>query len=71
MDIAKYEVPSDKLRWHCNPSMFDFECTKDLAPLREFLGQDKAIHAIDFGLVRCGVSSERAKQIHVTAQGVL
>jgi predicted ATP-dependent protease len=30
--------------------MFDFECTKDLAPLREFLGQDRAIRAIDFGL---------------------
>jgi len=50
VDIAKYEVPLDKLRWQCNPSIFDFECTKDLAPLREFLGQDRAIRAIDFGL---------------------
>ena len=28
----------------------DFECTKDLAPLREFIGQSRAIRAIEFGL---------------------
>ncbi|MFC1911883.1 AAA family ATPase [Chloroflexota bacterium] len=50
MDIAKYEVPLDKLCWHCDPTVFDFECTKDLAPLREFIGQDRAIRAIEFGL---------------------
>ena len=50
MDIKKYELSADKLRWQCDPSMFDFDCTKDLAPLREFIGQDRAIQAIDFGL---------------------
>jgi lon-related putative ATP-dependent protease len=50
MDIKKFELSPDKLRWECDPSMFDFECTKDLAPLREFIGQDRAIQAIDFGL---------------------
>lgn len=50
MNIAKHEVPADKLRWQCDPAMFDFECTKDLAPLREFVGQDRAIRAIEFGL---------------------
>lgn len=50
MDISKYEVPVDKLCWHCDPTVFDFECTKDLAPLREFIGQDRAIRAIEFGL---------------------
>jgi predicted ATP-dependent protease len=50
MDISKYEVPADKLRWQCDPAVFDFECTKDLAPLREFVGQDRAIRAIEFGL---------------------
>jgi len=39
MEIRKYEVPVDKLRWECDPKMFAFECTKDLAPLREFIGQ--------------------------------
>lgn len=50
MNITKYEVPVEKLRWHCDPAIFDFECTKDLAPLREFIGQDRAIRAIEFGL---------------------
>ena len=50
MDITKHEVPAEKLRWQCDPSVFDFECTKDLAPLREFIGQDRAIRAIEFGL---------------------
>jgi predicted ATP-dependent protease len=50
MDITRYEVSTDKLRWHCDPSQFDFECTKDLAPLHEFIGQDRAIRAIEFGL---------------------
>jgi len=50
MDIKKYEVPPDKLYWHCDPAIFDFDCTQDLAPLREFIGQDRAIRAIEFGL---------------------
>jgi len=50
MDVAEYEVPTDKLRWECDPAVFDFDCTKDLAPLAEFVGQDRAIRAIEFGL---------------------
>jgi lon-related putative ATP-dependent protease len=30
--------------------MFNFNCTKDLAPLREFIGQDRAIRSVEFGL---------------------
>lgn len=50
MRIKKYEVPVDKLRWECDPKMFDFRCTKDLAPLREFIGQERAIRAVEFGI---------------------
>ena len=50
MDISRYEVSADKLRWQCDPAVFDFESTKGLAPLREFIGQDRAIRAIEFGL---------------------
>ncbi len=50
MDVAKYKVPVKKLRRKCDPALFDFECTEDLAPLREFVGQDRAIRAIEFGL---------------------
>ncbi len=50
MDIKKYEVPVSKLRWECDPNVFEFNHTKNLAPLREFVGQDRAIRAIEFGL---------------------
>lgn len=50
MGVEKYEVSSDKLEWHCDPAQFAFDCTKNLAPLREFVGQDRAIRAIEFGL---------------------
>ena len=50
MDIKKYEVPLNKLRWECDPNIFEFNHTKNLAPLREFVGQDRAIRAIEFGL---------------------
>jgi len=50
MDITKYEIPVDKLHWQCDPAIFEFNHTKNLAPLREFVGQDRAIRAIEFGL---------------------
>lgn len=50
MGIEKFEVSAEKLMWKCDPELFAFECTKDLAPLREFVGQDRAIRAIEFGL---------------------
>ena len=50
MEIKRYEVPVEKLRWECDPKIFDFECTKDLAPLREFIGQERATRAVEFGL---------------------
>ncbi|HUH66164.1 MAG TPA: AAA family ATPase [Syntrophales bacterium] len=50
MDLKQFEVPIEKLRWQCDPAIFDFECTSDMAPLREFIGQDRAIRAIEFGL---------------------
>ena len=50
MDISRFEVPVEQLTWHCDPSQFEFECTDDLAPLHEFIGQDRAIRAIEFGL---------------------
>jgi predicted ATP-dependent protease len=50
MEREKYEVPVDKLRWECDPKMFDFKCTSDLAPLREFIGQERATRAVQFGI---------------------
>lgn len=50
MNISDYEVSAHKLRWQCDPAVFDFESTERLTPLKEFVGQDRAIHAIEFGL---------------------
>lgn len=50
MDVKAFEVPVEQLRINCDPDLFDFTCTKDLAPLREFIGQDRAIRGIEFGL---------------------
>ncbi len=48
--MKNYEVPVEKLNWNCDPKLFKFECTKDLAPLREFIGQERARRAMEFGL---------------------
>src|SRR4030042_4211992 len=50
MDLQNYEVAPDKWSWYCDPCQFDFECTRDLSPLEEFIGQGRAIRAIEFGL---------------------
>ena len=50
MRTKRYEVPVNKLRWNCDPEIFDFECTKDLAPLQEFVGQERATRAVEFGI---------------------
>lgn len=50
VSLKKYEVPVEKLRWKCDPGIFKFECTKDLAPLKEFIGQERATRAVQFGL---------------------
>ena len=46
----KFELAPEVLRWGCSPEQFRFECTAELAPLQEFVGQDRAIKAIELGL---------------------
>ena len=50
MELSKFAVPVEKLRWQCDVGLFKFECTKDLPVLDEFVGQERAIRAIEFGL---------------------
>jgi predicted ATP-dependent protease len=50
VELNKYELPPDKLRWTYDHNMFNFKCTGDLAPLREFIGQERASRAVEFGL---------------------
>ena len=50
IDLKKYAVPFEKLRWICPRDILKFKCTADIEPLREFIGQDRAIDSINFGL---------------------
>ena len=51
MDLTgKYEISSEQICWHCNTSEFRFDCTDQLIPLQGFVGQDRALKAIQFGL---------------------
>ena len=50
MDLQKHEVTWEKLRWHCPPEDLPFECTDELVPLQEFIGQDRALRSLEFGL---------------------
>ncbi len=50
IDLKKYAVPLEKLRWTCPEEFFQFECTSDIEPLKEFIGQARALDSINFGL---------------------
>ncbi len=43
-------VPLEKLRAVCDAAALPFECTADVAPLTDFIGQDRAVRALQFGL---------------------
>ncbi|MBI2361693.1 MAG: AAA family ATPase [Deltaproteobacteria bacterium] len=47
---VQFQVPADKLMWRCDPSLLPFSCTADMTPLEDFIGQSRAIRAIEFGL---------------------
>jgi lon-related putative ATP-dependent protease len=50
IDLKKYAVPLEKLRWVCPPETFQFDCITDVEPLKEFIGQERAFDSINFGL---------------------
>jgi len=49
-EVEKLRVPPQELRLEHDPSGFRFECTDELAPLTEFVGQDRALRSLQFGL---------------------
>ena len=48
--IDKYRVPWQETCWICQTEDFNFQCTDELMPLDRFIGQDRALDAIRFGL---------------------
>lgn len=47
---TRFEIPHEKLTWRCDLSYLPFTCTAEMTPLEDFIGQDRAIRAIEFGL---------------------
>ncbi len=43
-------LPCDKLCWCCDPDSLPFQTTDDLQDLDEFVGQDRALDAVRFGI---------------------
>jgi predicted ATP-dependent protease len=50
IDLKKYTVSLEKLRWFCPADILKFGCTADIEPLRDFIGQQRAVDSINFGL---------------------
>jgi len=44
------KLPADALYRHCDPSLLDFRTTRDIEALDTFLGQERAIEAVQFGI---------------------
>lgn len=44
------ELKSEQLRWYCEPESLGFEYTSELCSYNEFIGQERAIRSIEFGL---------------------
>ena len=45
-----FQVPHDQLTWRCDLTFLPFTCTAEMTPLEDFIGQERAIRAIEFGL---------------------
>jgi predicted ATP-dependent protease len=50
MMVSRFEIPAENLIWRCDLSFLPFTCTAEMTPLEDFIGQDRAIRAIEFGL---------------------
>jgi predicted ATP-dependent protease len=46
----KLSIPPEELRLEQDAAAFGFECTDELVPLTEFIGQDRALRSLQFGL---------------------
>ncbi len=44
------ELTAEQVRHRCSPDLFDCSSTKDLTPMEDIIGQDRALSALKFGL---------------------
>ena len=47
---SRFQVPAEDLAWQCDLSFLPYTCTAEMTPLEDFVGQERAIRAIEFGL---------------------
>jgi lon-related putative ATP-dependent protease len=50
MTSHTHRLEPEKLRWTCDPALFDFETTEELPDLDYAIGQQRALRSIEFGL---------------------
>jgi len=50
VNIDDLRVTREQGRWKCDPDQFAFDTTADLEPIDSFIGQDRAVSALEFGL---------------------
>ncbi|TMC00039.1 MAG: hypothetical protein E6J42_01915 [Chloroflexi bacterium] len=49
-DADRFRISPEDLRRRHDASAFEFECTDELVPLSELIGQDRAMRSLQFGL---------------------
>ena len=49
-DAVRTELPPEKLRLSIDPATLGFSCTHEISPPETFIGQDRAVNALEFGL---------------------
>ena len=47
----KYRLPVEKLRRYCRPDELEYDTTGDVQPLKDFIGQERAVKAMQFGVL--------------------
>ena len=50
LNIDKYKVSEDNLKFKCSLDDLDFKTTEDIEPLGRIIGQERAVNSIEFGL---------------------
>ena len=50
VDLSSLEISSDQLGWKCDPISLGFDCTDQLDAPNTFIGQQRAVEALEFGL---------------------
>ena len=50
IETDNLRVPVEQLRREQDANTFQFECTDELLPLTEFIGQDRGLRSLEFGL---------------------